>query len=111
MAPAVRSDRALESARPRDAHIRTTRADWIDMDTTERVIVVGLGYVGLPLALRAVQAGFDVVGVDLSTERIARLRDANSFVEDISDGEVKEALNSGRVAVTSELSDAEWFDV
>ena len=40
------------------------------MDTTERVIVVGLGYVGLPLALR-VQAGFDVVGVDLSTERIA----------------------------------------
>ena len=81
------------------------------MDTTERVIVVGLGYVGLPLALRAVQAGFDVIGVDLSTERIARLRDANSFVEDITDGEIKEALNSGRFAVTTELADAGWFDV
>jgi len=81
------------------------------MDTAERLIVVGLGYVGLPLALRAVQAGFDVVGVDLSTERIARLHDANSYVEDISDGEVKEALNSGRFTVTTEVADAAWFDV
>ena len=81
------------------------------MKSPEHVIVVGLGYVGLPLALRAVHAGFDVTGVDVSTERIARLLDASSYVEDISDGEVKEALNSGRFRVTTELDESARFDV
>ena len=37
------------------------------MDTTERVIVVGLGYVGLPLAVRAAQCGHEVIGYDVRT--------------------------------------------
>ncbi len=81
------------------------------MGAPEQVIVVGLGYVGLPLALRAVAAGFDVVGVDLSDDRIARLREADSYVEDIADGEVKEALNSGRFVVTTQLDPDARFDV
>jgi len=50
-----------------------------------RLVVVGQGYVGLPLALRAVEVGYDVVGFDLDVDRIKRLADGDSYVEDITD--------------------------
>jgi len=51
-----------------------------------RVVVVGQGYVGLPVAVRGVEAGFDVVGFDLDEVRVKGLADGNSFIEDINDG-------------------------
>ena len=51
--------------------------------TGVRVLVIGQGYVGLPLAMAAVDAGHDVVGYDVSVERVKRLAIADSFVEDV----------------------------
>ena len=51
---------------------------------TGKLVVVGQGYVGLPLAMRAVEAGFDVVGFDTDTQRIKRLGSGDSYVEDIT---------------------------
>ena len=49
--------------------------------------VVGLGYVGLPLAVAFAESGARVVGVDLDTDRIAGIRAGKSYVEDVaSDG-------------------------
>ena len=45
------------------------------------VAVIGQGYVGLPLAMGAVDAGFDVVGVDVDERRVTRLAAADSFIE------------------------------
>ena len=45
-----------------------------------RVAVLGQGYVGLPLAMKAVAAGHDVVGIDASTERVKRLEDRGIIV-------------------------------
>ena len=55
--------------------------------TSERlkVVVVGQGYVGLPLAMRAVEVGHDVVGVEIDDSRVRRLGSGDSFVEDVSD--------------------------
>ena len=53
-------------------------------DGPVRLVVVGQGYVGLPLALRAVDAGFDVVGFDLDADRVKQLAAGSSYVEDIS---------------------------
>ena len=54
--------------------------------TTEAVIaVVGLGYVGIPLAVSYAEAGFRVVGIDLDARRVAVIRGGHSPVEDISD--------------------------
>ena len=61
-----------------------------------RVVVVGQGYVGLPLAMRAVEVGHDVVGYDVDETRVKRLNAAESYVEDIKDDEVATALASGR---------------
>lgn len=64
-------------------------------DRTARVVVVGQGYVGLPVAIRASQVGFPTVGFDLSKQRVDSLRNGVSFVGDISDDELGEALGSG----------------
>ena len=80
-------------------------------DSTTRVVVVGQGYVGLPLALRAVEAGFGVVGFDTDTARIKRLAAGDSYVEDIADHELARALDSGRYEPTADPARLAGFDV
>ena len=53
-----------------------------------KIVVIGQGYVGLPVAMRAVAAGFDVVGYDASSERVKSLQAGMSYVGDISDEEL-----------------------
>src|SRR4051794_40141946 len=50
-----------------------------------RVVVAGQGYVGLPLAMRAVEVGHSVVGYDTNEGRVKRLAAGESYVEDVSD--------------------------
>lgn len=76
-----------------------------------KVVVVGQGYVGLPLALRAVEAGHHVVGFDLSCTRIDRLRAAESFIDDISNDDLKEAIETGRYLATDRIEDCDDFDI
>lgn len=61
-----------------------------------KVMVLGLGYVGLPLAVRAADVGHHVVGVDLDTERVAQLQGGRTYVEDVSDEQIAAATASGR---------------
>jgi UDP-N-acetyl-D-glucosamine dehydrogenase len=77
----------------------------------EKLVVVGQGYVGLPLAMRAVERGFQVVGIDVDEWRVKRLNAAESYVEDIDDGMLAEALRSGRYLATTDYADAEAFDI
>jgi len=78
---------------------------------TLRVVVVGQGYVGLPIAMRAVQVGHDVVGLDSNATRIARLMAADSFVEDVASEEISGALSSGRYVASTDPAVAAGFDV
>ena len=59
---------------------------------TVDVLVIGLGYVGLPLAREAVLSGLRVVGYDLKPELVAGLNEGRSHVDDISDASVREML-------------------
>ncbi|ASW55148.1 nucleotide sugar dehydrogenase [Plantactinospora sp. KBS50] len=77
----------------------------------DRLVVVGQGYVGLPLAVRAVEAGMDVVGLDLDPERVKRLAVGDSYVEDISRERLAAALGTGRYLPTSSYTAARDFDV
>jgi nucleotide sugar dehydrogenase len=76
-----------------------------------KVVVVGQGYVGLPVAVRAAEVGFDVVGLDLDVSRIERLAKGDSFVEDITHDRLVAALDSGRYQPSSDPDDAKGFDV
>ena len=72
---------------------------------------MGQGYVGLPLAMRAVEAGFSVVGYDTDEDRIKRLAGGESYVEDITIEALGVALKSGRYRPSSRAGDCEGFDV
>lgn len=67
-----------------------------------KVVVVGQGYVGLPLAARAVEAGHQVVGVDLDRTRVAELNQGRSRVDDVSDQQLSAMLSKGYRASYSE---------
>ncbi len=71
--------------------------------------VVGLGYVGLPLAVTMVQHGLKAIGFDQSPERIEMLRNGVSPVEDVTDEELAAAL-AGGLHVTSDESDLAGSD-
>ncbi len=64
--------------------------------------VVGLGYVGLPLTVLAAERGLDVIGFDVSDERVVALNGGSSHVEDVSDDDLAEALRSGATFTTDE---------
>jgi len=68
------------------------------------VAVMGQGYVGLPLALRAASKGFDTVGVDIDTARIDSLNAGRSVISDISDDEIATGLEGGKLNFTADVS-------
>jgi UDP-N-acetyl-D-glucosamine dehydrogenase len=76
-----------------------------------KLVVIGQGYVGLPLAVRAVEAGMDVVGLDVDVSRVKRLGAGESFVEDIPPARLASALTTGRYLPTTDYTDAIGFDV
>jgi UDP-N-acetyl-D-glucosamine dehydrogenase len=80
-------------------------------EKSERIVVVGQGYVGLPLAMRAVEVGFDVVGLDVSESRIAGLAAGRSYVEDVTDAQLRAALASGHYVPTADYQDTAGFAV
>jgi len=83
------------------------------MNTNEgrhSVVVVGQGYVGLPLSMAAVAASFIVTGIDVDPLRISMLRDGNSPVEDVSSKDLRIALKGGDYSPTDSYGDIEDFD-
>ncbi|MBI2553681.1 MAG: UDP-N-acetyl-D-glucosamine dehydrogenase, partial [Candidatus Rokubacteria bacterium] len=69
-----------------------------------RVGIIGLGYVGLPLAVAFGKAGFSVLGVDADRERVARLKAGESPVEDVGSDDLATLVASGRLTITTDAS-------
>jgi UDP-N-acetyl-D-glucosamine dehydrogenase len=61
-----------------------------------QVTVIGLGYVGLPLALAFARAGFTVHGLDVDARKVADLAEGTSYIDDVSDAQVAELVRAGR---------------
>lgn len=81
------------------------------MEKRQKVVVIGQGYVGLPVAMRAVEVGYDVVGLDVDKRRIDALMQGESYVGDIPDAELRGALVSGQYRASMSYADAANFDV
>jgi UDP-N-acetyl-D-glucosamine dehydrogenase len=75
------------------------------------VVIVGLGYVGLPLAMRAAEVGHQVTGYDVDTRRMALLASGESYVEDVPAAQLRAALESGNFRPSSDGADCAGFDV
>jgi UDP-N-acetyl-D-glucosamine dehydrogenase len=80
-------------------------ADLISATTSRRakVGVIGLGYVGIPLALVAAKAGFQVLGFDIDETRVAQLNRGESFIKHISPEAIGRAVESGKFEATADF--------
>ena len=76
-----------------------------------KLVIVGQGYVGLPLAMRAVEVGWSVVGLDTDEHRVKRLSAGESYVEDVSSAVLLAALESGHYQASIDPAACADFDV
>ncbi len=77
----------------------------------EKIVVAGLGYVGLPLAVRAAQAGHRVVGYDVNATRVEQLASGESYVEDVPAAQLAAVLADGSFLPSSDPQACAGFDV
>jgi UDP-N-acetyl-D-glucosamine dehydrogenase len=75
-----------------------------------RVGIVGLGYVGLPLAVEFAKAGFTVTGIDLSQDKVNRVNAGDSYVGDIPTSVLGPLVQSGKLRATTDFSAALELD-
>src|SRR5215831_7183813 len=71
---------------------------------TARVGIVGLGYVGLPLAVEFARAGFTVTGIDISKEKTKRVNAGDSYVGDVPSTALAPLVESGKLRATDDFS-------
>lgn len=64
---------------------------------TAQVAIIGLGYVGLPLAKEFANAGFPVTGIDIDPSKVKSLRKGESYIQDVCSEELKELVVAGRL--------------
>lgn len=78
---------------------------------TARIAVIGMGYVGLPLAVRAAHQGFTVMGFDVSSDKVQALNAGRSYIGDVPGSAVAELHAAGRLAATTDMTAIAECDV
>ncbi|MCK5193092.1 MAG: nucleotide sugar dehydrogenase, partial [Desulfobulbaceae bacterium] len=72
--------------------------------------VIGLGYVGLPLAVTYAKAGFQVTGFEVDEAKVAALMNGESYIIDVPEADIKEILASGLFRATTDMSEMQNVD-
>src|SRR5580765_3366345 len=70
---------------------------------TARVGIVGLGYVGLPLAVEFAKAGFAVTGIDLNESKVARINAGESYIADVPGQLFRSLVEAGKITATTDF--------
>jgi UDP-N-acetyl-D-glucosamine dehydrogenase len=71
---------------------------------TAKIGVIGLGYVGLPLAVEFANAGFSVTGIDIQSSRVAEINSGCSYIQDVPADTVRQHVESGHLRATTDFS-------
>jgi UDP-N-acetyl-D-glucosamine dehydrogenase len=80
-------------------------------DKSAIVGVIGLGYVGLPMAVTVARKGFRVIGVDVSKYAVNHVNAGENYIGDVDDDELKEMVKTGMLSATFEYSEMKQADV
>lgn len=78
---------------------------------TARIGIIGLGYVGLPLAIAISDAGFSVVGIEVDKEKALKINGGESYIPDVELPAVKKAVDEGRFSATTDFSAIKKLDI
>src|SRR5437870_4154826 len=76
-----------------------------------RVGIIGLGYVGLPLAVEFARAGFHVTGFDVDAAKVAEIGAERSYIPDVPQHELSDVVRSGRLRATLDMALLAEMDV
>src|SRR5215510_51910 len=99
---------AMSTIVENDVPIKTEA--YVELETkiatkTAAVGVIGLGYVGLPLGLTFSEVGFNVTGIDIDTKRIETILAGRSYITDVDEKDIQQAMKNKRFRVTDDLSE------
>jgi len=78
---------------------------------TAIVAVVGIGYVGLPLAVEKAKVGFPVIGLDRNEERVAMVNRGENYIRDVKDEELTKVVLDGKLRTSTDFSELGSADV
>ena len=73
-------------------------------ERSARIAVLGLGYVGLPLAVIFAETGFSVTGIDTAEDKVDSIMRGESHIQDVSSEQVARLVSSGKLRATTEFS-------
>ncbi len=95
------------------AHVDNHAGTLIDRisDRSASIAIIGMGYVGLPLAVEFGRVGFKIIGIDILDKKIKTLNSGKSDVDDIKDYEVKELVDLNRLHTSNDFSQLKKADV
>jgi len=80
-------------------------------DHSARIGIIGMGYVGLPLAAEFGRAGFKVDGIDLDSSKVREIVAGRSYIPDVPDAEVSALVDAGRLSATTDFEIIKKLDV
>lgn len=78
---------------------------------TATIGVIGMGYVGLPLAVEYAREGFETIGIDLNEQRINRLNAGDNYIDDLDDEEVQALVEDDLLRGTTTFEDSPDIDI
>jgi len=96
--------------RPRPHPLASRLSDRLQRRSA-RIGVIGLGYVGLPLAVEFAKAGFRVTGFEIDAKRAATLNRGISYIQDVPNGDVRELVREGNLRATLDFDELARMDV
>ena len=73
-------------------------------DKSAKVGVIGLGYVGLPLAVEFSHAGYETLGVDIDKNKVNAINDGKNYIKDVDDGQLNDMVKKKFLSATSDFS-------
>ncbi len=76
-----------------------------------KVGVIGLGYVGLPLAVEIARNGFDVIGVDIDKRRVSAINKGNSYISDVNSSELRRLVQREKIEATNDYRQLKSCDI
>jgi UDP-N-acetyl-D-glucosamine dehydrogenase len=75
-----------------------------------RIGIIGLGYVGLPLAVEFAKAGFEVTGFDVDVAKVSSINKGQSYIGDVSSEDVSSRVKAGKLSATDDMSKLQDMD-
>lgn len=73
-------------------------------EKTIKVGVIGLGYVGLPLAVEKAKAGYDTIGFDIQEEKVNMINEGHNYIGDVVDSDLYKLVEKGKIRATTDFS-------